>query len=161
MNLVGTYSEQLYAADARFNYKKHIDRRYDLCIAAQWRGSEKTNEFWVGKGGNAERFFSTVAIAQNSDSAKDTYAAYVDVARRMNVDITDKLKHSQYMRLLYWHARKKERIELKDTDYHRKTKSVIQAFKTGKIPKPKCWFSSENLIFKHSQKQIISKSSIQ
>jgi hypothetical protein len=30
---------------------------------------------------------------------------------------------------------KKERIELKDTDYNRKTKAVVHAFKTGKIPK--------------------------
>jgi hypothetical protein len=107
MSLVGTYSSQLFAADARLNYKKHIDRRYDVCIAAQWRGSEKANEFWVGRGGNTGRFFSTIAIAQNSDSAKDTYVAYVDVARRMNFDITNKLKHGQYMKGLYWHTRKK------------------------------------------------------
>jgi hypothetical protein len=112
MDLAGTYTTQLFAADAQFNYKKHVDRKYDLCIAAQWRGSEKANEFWVGRGSTAESFFSTVALTQSSDIAKDTYAAYIHTAKSMNIDISDKLKHSQYMKGLYWHARKKERIEL-------------------------------------------------
>lgn len=112
MDLRGSHHSQLFAADPKPNLKLHRHRTYDVCIAAQWRGSEKANEFWADRGNLAEQFFQAVSFAQISNAERDTYAAYRDLARAMNIDITDKIRNSQYMRGLYWYARKKERIDL-------------------------------------------------
>jgi len=112
MGLTGEVSEQLFAADPHPLQKSHKDRKYDICIAAQWRGPAAANEFWTRADESARVFFENVLVAQQADPNKDTYIAYLAVAQAMGVDISDRLRHAQYMRGLYWHARKSERISL-------------------------------------------------
>ena len=110
MGLFGGISEQLFAADPYALQRSHRDRMYDICIAAQWRGPPAANEFWLQADTSTRLFFENVLATQTADPNKDTYIAYVSVAQSMGIDISDKRRHAQYMRGLYWHARKSERI---------------------------------------------------
>jgi hypothetical protein len=112
MGLAGSVSEQLFAADPYYLLKLHKDRKFDVCIAAQWRGPAIANEFWTQADEGARLFFESVLACQAEDPNKDTYTAYVSVANLMGINISDRLKHAKYMRSLYWHARKSERIAI-------------------------------------------------
>lgn len=112
MDLIGNKTIQLFGSDTRNNLKDHKDRKYDVCIAAQWRGSEKANEFWTNFHPESQKFFTTILNIQDNDVDKDTFNAYIKSAAVYDINLSDKKLHAQFMRGIYWHARKKERINL-------------------------------------------------
>lgn len=112
MGLNGSYSTQLFGSDLIKNINISSDRKYEMCIAAQWRGSETANAFWKNSNQKTKEFFEAVLELQESDENRDTFIAYSAAAQFFGFDISNKKLHAQAMRSIYWYARKKERIQL-------------------------------------------------
>lgn len=111
MGLNGSYSTQLFGSDLTKN-NIFSKRKYEICIAAQWRGPETANAFWENSNKKTREFFEAVLELQESDENRDTFVAYAAAAQYFGFDISDRKLHAQAMRSIYWYARKKERIQL-------------------------------------------------
>lgn len=112
MGLKGSYSTQLFGSDPVKTIKSPKDRKYEMCIAAQWRGPESANAFWKNSNKKTKDFFEAVIELQESEENRDTFVAYMAAAKYYGFDISDTKLHAQAMRGIYWYARKKERIQL-------------------------------------------------
>ena len=112
MGLKGSYSKSLFGSEPTKVIKDHVDRKYEMCIAAQWRGSEEANAFWKNTEGKVKNFFEAVLELQDSDENRDIYVAYLAAAQYYKINMDDKLWHANAMKSIYWYARKKERINL-------------------------------------------------
>ncbi len=116
MGLMGSFSSCLFGSDPTKVIKNHFERKYEVCIAAQWRGSEDANAFWKNSEGKIKQFFESILELQESDENRDTFVAYLAAAQYFKIDMSDKIWHANAMKSIYWYARKKERINLvKDT----------------------------------------------
>lgn len=112
MGLNGSYSTQLFGSDFTKTIKNPFDRKYEMCIAAQWRGPESENIFWKNSNSKTKEFFEAVLELQESEENRDTFLAYSAAAQYYGFDISNRKLHAQAMRSIYWYARKKERIQL-------------------------------------------------
>jgi hypothetical protein len=112
MGMSGSYSNMLFAASIKNKKIKSSQRDFDICIAAQWRGSADVNEFWT-KSNEVERdFFDKVNLLQHIGEGGDVYSAFIAAAEYYGVDLNNKKDYWLYLKALYWHARKTERIKM-------------------------------------------------
>ena len=112
VGLAGGCSALLFGSKKLNSSIKFKSRPIDICIAAQWRGLPYENEFWRNQTGITKEFFESVADYQNIEENKDTFSAYLEVARILNINLRDIRTHLRFMKVLYWHARKHERIKV-------------------------------------------------
>ena len=112
MGLVGTYSVQMFGAKKIAKIPKYENREYDVCIAAQWRGSEDANAFWLRSKGKTREFFEDIVYLQDTLESRDTFRAFIAAAKHHGVPEEQIVNSASAMRAMYWYARKKERINL-------------------------------------------------
>jgi hypothetical protein len=112
MGMEGTCSDMMFSASVKNKKVKSSKRDFDICIAAQWRGPADVNEFWT-RGSEVERdFFDKVNLLQHLGESGDVYSAFVAAAEYYGVDLNNKKDYWLYLKALYWHARKTERIKM-------------------------------------------------
>jgi hypothetical protein len=112
VGLKGTFSSQMFGSNYQKNIPKTNERIYDICIAAQWRGPAENNVTWDNSSKAAKAFFNTALTLQEEDPNRDSYNAYLNTAKKYNIDGIEVKKHGGIIRSLYWYARKNERINL-------------------------------------------------
>lgn len=112
MGLIGSYSVQTFGSKIIKKIKPYRKRKYDICIAAQWRGPAEGNAFWSTSKGKSRQFFEDVLYLQDTIEDRDIYTAFLAAAKHHNVGEDQILKAAPAMRAMYWYARKKERIKL-------------------------------------------------
>jgi hypothetical protein len=112
MGLVGAYSVQMFGSQPIMQVPSYAAREYDVCIAAQWRGSEKENAFWLHSKGKTREFFEDILYLQDSLENRDTFTAFIIAAKHHGVPEQEIVNSASAMRAMYWYARKKERINL-------------------------------------------------
>lgn len=112
MGLTGSSSEMLFASTVKNKNNETSKREFDICIAAQWRGSAEVNEFWINFTGVEREFFEKVNLLQHLGESGDVYAAFIAAAELYGIDLRNKKDYWIYFKALYWHARKTERIKM-------------------------------------------------
>lgn len=112
IGLRGTGSELLFTSTVKKNKLESSKREFDICIAAQWRGTADINEFWKGSNKAQHEFFDRVNLLQHLSESGDIYASFIAAAEFYNIDLQNKKDYCIYYKALYWHARKTERIKM-------------------------------------------------
>ncbi|MEY4645066.1 MAG: hypothetical protein RLZZ596_1897 [Pseudomonadota bacterium] len=112
MGLQGSYSVQMFGSQPITKITPYSKRKYDICIAAQWRGPAELNAFWANATGKSRQFFEDVLYLQDTIDNRDTYTAFLAAAKHHGLSDQQVANAAPAMRIIYWYARKKERINL-------------------------------------------------
>lgn len=112
MGLQGSFSVQMFGSSPVTEIAPYSERKFDVCIAAQWRGPAEANAFWKNATGKTKAFFEDVLYLQDSIENRDTFTAFMAAARHHGISEQEIAKAGPAMRAIYWYARKKERIKL-------------------------------------------------
>lgn len=112
MGLRGSFSTQMFGSSPAKTIAPFMRREFDVCIAAQWRGTADANAFWRTMTGKTREFFEDVVYLQDTIETRDTFTAFLAAAKHHGIDEREILKAGSAMRAIYWYARKKERIKL-------------------------------------------------
>jgi rhamnosyltransferase len=112
MGLLGFNESILFGSSIKKNLYQPKDRKYDVCIAAQWRGSGDNNEFWKNRNQTEKDFFEKINYLQNQDDNCDVFTAFCAVAEFYGISNDKYNSFLPSLKALYWHARKKERIKM-------------------------------------------------
>lgn len=112
MGIEGKNHSMLFGSSVKDNIIDFKERKFDVCIAAQWRGPAEINEFWKGGTSFEKKFFNTINILQNLDDSGDVFTAFLAAAEYFNVPLENIENFMPALKALYWHARKTERIKL-------------------------------------------------
>ncbi len=112
MGLKGKSHSMLFGSSVKDNIIEFKDRKFDVCIAAQWRGTAEINEFWKSGTSFERNFFDTINILQSLDDNGDVFTAFLAAAEHFNVPLENIENFMPALKALYWHARKTERIKM-------------------------------------------------
>ncbi|WP_416545166.1 glycosyltransferase [Limnohabitans sp. DCL3] len=112
MGLRGSFSTQMFGSSPAKTIAPFMAREFDVCIAAQWRGTADVNAFWKTMTGKTREFFEDVLYLQDTIETRDTFTAFLAAAKHHGMDEGEVLQAGSAMRAIYWYARKKERIKL-------------------------------------------------
>ena len=112
MGLNGSYSVQMFGSSPVTEIATFKEREFDVCIAAQWRGPAEDNAFWGNMTGKIREFFEDVLCLQDNIDTRDTFMAFITAAKFHGIPEEEVLTADQAMKVIYWYARKKERIRL-------------------------------------------------
>lgn len=102
----------LFGSSIKNDFSNYNSRKFDVCIAAQWRGEAKINEFWKSGTPFEQKFFETINTLQNLDDSGDVFTAFIAASEYYNVPLDDIDIFMPALKALYWHARKTERIKM-------------------------------------------------
>lgn len=108
----GSYTSQSFGSTPQASVPSTKERPFDVCIAAQWRGTGDNNEVWKQGNQGARAFFEEILELQEEEPNRDSYQAFMMVAKARQLPIDDIKKYGAIIRNLYWYARKIERINL-------------------------------------------------
>jgi hypothetical protein len=113
MGLNGSYSVEMFGSEViTREIPTHDQREYDVCVAAQWRGLPEENISCINFNYISKSFINDVIDLQATIDNRDTYTAYLTVAKFYSYDY-DFIKNTfDIIKTLYWYERKKERISL-------------------------------------------------
>lgn len=112
MSLQGSFSTSLFGSTVQVPGKQHRNRKFDVCVAAQWRGPAEANAFWLRENKATQDFFRDVVDLHDHEPNRDTFMAYLTAATARGIDIQAGAGHAVAMRAVYWYMRKLERIRM-------------------------------------------------
>ncbi len=112
MGLKGSFSSSLFGSTVQVPGKQHRNRKFDVCVAAQWRGPAEDNAFWLRENKATQDFFRDVVDLHDHEPNRDTFMTYLTAATARGVDIQAGPGHAVAMRAVYWYMRKLERIRM-------------------------------------------------
>lgn len=112
MGLEGGSHSMLFGSSVKDNIIEYKSRKFDICVAAQWRGAPEANAFWNAGTSFEKNFFGTINLLQNLEDNGDVFTAFMAAAEHYNVPLDNIQDFMPALNQVYWHVRKTERIKM-------------------------------------------------